>query len=283
MDEILLGSTRRLVGVHAVNTTLRPVRLAYLVDAADAGSALAAVDSSCQIWGETSQILIPCTPDDCPDAFWNLIMERHDPGVFIDVVGAEPAFLEEQEHRHQRRVSRWANPTETMEWHGVLLTSVLQGQIDRAQWERNYSILNLHPLFGHLMALPLAYRLGHRVDRHSSKSALLPPDFGELATLAQRSRAAQPEPIPTAPTAQMRSLRRRLSPQMIEELVARYNAGEDTPTLSREHGISKTGLRQLFLAEGVAFRRQGITPEVADTAVRLYETGLRSPVFGSSQ
>lgn len=72
----------------------------------------------------------------------------------------------------------------------------------------------------------------------------------------------------------MRSLRRRLSPQVIEELVARYNAGEVTPALSREYGISKTGLLQLFQSEGVLLRRQAITSGDAETAVRLYESGL---------
>ncbi len=56
--------------------------------------------------------------------------------------------------------------------------------------------------------------------------------------------------------------------------MARYNAGEETPALSREYGISKSGLRQLLLAEGVSFRRQTITPEDAERAVRLYESDL---------
>lgn len=56
-------------------------------------------------------------------------------------------------------------------------------------------------------------------------------------------------------------------------MVARYNAGEDTPALSREYGVSKTGLRELLLAEGV-MRRQAITPGDAEKAVRLYESGL---------
>lgn len=74
--------------------------------------------------------------------------------------------------------------------------------------------------------------------------------------------------------APVRSLRRRLSPQTIEEIVARYNAGEETPALSREYGISKSGLCQLLQAEGVSFRRQAITPEDAERAVQLYESGL---------
>jgi AraC-like DNA-binding protein len=74
--------------------------------------------------------------------------------------------------------------------------------------------------------------------------------------------------------APVRSLRRRLSPQAIQELVARYNTGEDTPALSQEYGISKTGLGEVLLAEGVAFRRQAITTEDTERAVQLYESGL---------
>lgn len=72
----------------------------------------------------------------------------------------------------------------------------------------------------------------------------------------------------------MRNLRRRLAPQTIAELVARYNAGANTPALSREYGISKTGLLELLHTEGVSLRRRSVTPEVADRAVRLYESGL---------
>jgi AraC-like DNA-binding protein len=72
----------------------------------------------------------------------------------------------------------------------------------------------------------------------------------------------------------MRSLRRRLSPREIKDLVARYTAGEDTPALSREYGISKTGLLQLFQAEGVTLRRRAMTPTDVERAVHLYESGL---------
>lgn len=44
--------------------------------------------------------------------------------------------------------------------------------------------------------------------------------------------------------------------------------------LSREYGVSRSGLRHLLRGEGVALREQGITAEDADKAVRLYESGL---------
>jgi hypothetical protein len=82
---------------------------------------------------------------------------------------------------------------------------------------------------------------------------------------------AAPDKPSSAPA---RSLRRRLAPQAIKELVARYNAGEETPALSREYDISKNGLRQLLLAEGVSLRRQAITLEDVERAVQLYQSGL---------
>lgn len=85
----------------------------------------------------------------------------------------------------------------------------------------------------------------------------------------------QPDTAPSkAGDVAMRSLRRRLAPRVIENLVARYNAGEDTPALSRAYGISKTGLLQLFQAEGVSLRRRAMTPADVERAVQLYERGL---------
>lgn len=113
------------------------------------------------------------------------------------------------------------------------------------------------------------------VDSHSNKSVLAPPTPGELARLAQESREVQTESVPAeTQEASVRSLRRRLSPQQIQELVARYNAGEDTPALSRAYGISRGGLRKLLIAQGVSFRKQPMTSEDAERAVRLYERGL---------
>lgn len=113
------------------------------------------------------------------------------------------------------------------------------------------------------------------VDRHSNKSVLTPPTPGEVAGLARQYRVRQPRSQPVkAQEKAVRSLRRRLSPQQIEELVSRYNAGEDTPALSRAYGISRGGLRKLLLSRGVSFRKQPMTPEDAERAMRLYEHGL---------
>lgn len=101
------------------------------------------------------------------------------------------------------------------------------------------------------------------------------PTAGELVKLAQKSRRMDPalvqvgeQEVPT------RRLRRRLSSQERAELVARYRAGEDTPALSREYGISKCGLLHLLGKEGVTMRKQPMAPPDAKRAVRLYESGM---------
>lgn len=78
------------------------------------------------------------------------------------------------------------------------------------------------------------------------------------------------EPQETA----MRSLRRRFSPQAIKELVKQYTTGETIRALSREYGVSRSGLCLLLRSQGVALREQGIGPEDAENAARLYESGL---------
>jgi hypothetical protein len=119
------------------------------------------------------------------------------------------------------------------------------------------------------------WRVVQPVDRHSNKSALMPPTAGELARLARKSGSINPDSVPAkekeVPT---RTLKRRLSPQERAELVARYSAGEDTPALSREYGISKCGLLHLLRKEGVTMRKQAITPGDAKRAARLYGSGL---------
>ena len=103
----------------------------------------------------------------------------------------------------------------------------------------------------------------------------MPPSPDEVMKLAQMSRRTQHEAIPKGKqAAPHRSLRRRLSPQTIEELVTRYAAGEKILALSRETGISDSGLRQLLLTEGVSLRGHAITVEDAETAVQLYERGM---------
>lgn len=97
-----------------------------------------------------------------------------------------------------------------------------------------------------------------------------------LARLVKKVRASNVESEPSTSNKEYvaRNLRRRLHSKVIFTLVDRYNAGEHTPALAKEHGISMTGLRKLLLNEGVKLRMQSITPEDSDQAVKLYQSGL---------
>jgi AraC-like DNA-binding protein len=115
--------------------------------------------------------------------------------------------------------------------------------------------------------------LVHPKDRYSNISQSPSPD--EIARLAQWSRKLHPEATSKGKqSAPHRRIRRRLSPQVIDELIARYKAGEETPALSREFSISASGLRDLLRAEGVSLRGHTITPEDVKKAVQLYESGM---------
>jgi transposase-like protein len=112
-------------------------------------------------------------------------------------------------------------------------------------------------------------------DGHSNKSRLMPPSPDEIMKLAQLFHRTKFEAIPKGKQViPHRTLRRHLSPETIEELVARYAAGEKILALSREFGISDSGLRELLLAEGVSLRGHAMTVQDAETAVQLHEYGL---------
>jgi hypothetical protein len=86
----------------------------------------------------------------------------------------------------------------------------------------------------------------HPRDGHSNKSQLVPPTAVQLARLAERSRSS-PAVAPPDVSQNLipRSLRRRVTPEMRETLVVRYQAGEPFCALSLEFNISETGLREL--------------------------------------
>lgn len=54
----------------------------------------------------------------------------------------------------------------------------------------------------------------------------------------------------------------------------RYKAGETVKALSREFGVSESGLRDLLLVEDMEIRQSPMIPEDIDRAVQLYEGGL---------
>jgi transposase-like protein len=73
----------------------------------------------------------------------------------------------------------------------------------------------------------------------------------------------------------MRSLRRRLTPEVRQAIISRYAAGESAKALSQEFDISRDGVRRLLEDAGVTIRSQNVvTPKEAERIVQLYVSGL---------
>lgn len=69
-------------------------------------------------------------------------------------------------------------------------------------------------------------------------------------------------------------LSRRLSPEVITEIVDKYEAGITTPALCAEYSLSKGGLLKVLGDRGVEMRRQSLDADQLREAVHLYKTGL---------
>lgn len=197
MSDVLLRATRQLTGAKRVTATVRPWRLAYLVDPTNPDQAVAAIDACCLLWGGPYNVLIPCRSNGEPEGFWRTLLEQHDPDEVIDLVGADPAFLDYQQSLRQRRTSAWTRSTETMLLPGTILPSILRREMDHDRWKHTFYILNLHPLVGHSLALPLAYRLGHLERRPMDHHNLRRPSYLEhrLEDVAQLN-VVDPTSIP---------------------------------------------------------------------------------------
>lgn len=110
----------------------------------------------------------------------------------------------------------------------------------------------------------------------STTSSLLPPNPDELAELAAMARAHNTlhhSDSRNVLKVRVVRMRRRLSPESVSRLVERYEAGENTPVLSQEFGISRSSLCTLLRSEGVALRRRPLDADVRQRAESLYAQG----------
>lgn len=117
------------------------------------------------------------------------------------------------------------------------------------------------------------------VDRHVNKGGdsphLLLPTPAEIERLVEKLRKMNLAPLSEEVSeVNCRSLRRRFTEEEIQELAARYRAGETISSLSRDLAVSRKALRSLLKAEGVSLRRRGMSQADADRAVQLYESGM---------
>lgn len=158
IDRLLLES-RQLDGPRQVGVTVRPVRTAYLVNPSEPSIAVAAIDAACLEWGGAHNFLIPCDAGDTPSKQWLQILDKLDPDVILDLVGASEEFKQRNENK-DRAVRRWEKPTDTIEVAGASIYGPLRLWKGAAQ-QVPMRVPNLEPLAGHSLALPLAFRFGH--------------------------------------------------------------------------------------------------------------------------
>ncbi len=137
------------------------IRIAFLVDPVDPRSALTAVLSCCMTWGGGLQLLLPCEPGGAPDAFWIELLNRHDPDVIVDLVGASVEFAEKQRSRFDRRTRRWNQVTDTLLVVGASVYAPLRRRQRDRLADRPPRTLLVDPLAQHPLALPLAYCWGY--------------------------------------------------------------------------------------------------------------------------
>lgn len=71
-----------------------------------------------------------------------------------------------------------------------------------------------------------------------------------------------------------RRVRRRLSPEVIDQVVERYQTGATAAELGAEHGVSKNGMLKLLREQGVQIRGKSLPIAVVAQAKRLHERGV---------
>ena len=70
-----------------------------------------------------------------------------------------------------------------------------------------------------------------------------------------------------------RPSKRFLAAADVDDIVRRYGASDTTGQIGAVYGISKTRVATVLRDQGIAIRRQGLTEDQIDEAVRLYSAG----------
>lgn len=67
----------------------------------------------------------------------------------------------------------------------------------------------------------------------------------------------------------------RLDEQLIQQLLADYQAGRTGRELAQQYGLARSTVIELLRQHGVAVRYPRVTAEEAAEMVRLYQSGIR--------
>lgn len=89
--------------------------------------------------------------------------------------------------------------------------------------------------------------------------------------LATKSFLARSEPAP----APVRRVSLRLDEQLVQQLLADYQAGRTGRELAEQYSLARSTVIGLLRQHGVAVRYPRVTAEEAAEMVRLYRTGMR--------
>jgi len=76
-------------------------------------------------------------------------------------------------------------------------------------------------------------------------------------------------------------LDQRLDDQIRAEIVNRYRSGESSSAIGAAYGLNKNSVIKVLRDAGVPIRRQSLTVEQIDDAVRLYEAGKSLAKIGT--
>lgn len=105
--------------------------------------------------------------------------------------------------------------------------------------------------------------------RAHSKRSDLRQAFADLQKHLANSAARPRRPAQKPP----RRHNRLLDRATIDELVAKYEAGESSTALVADYGIAKATVLKLLRTNGATIRRQGLTPADVKHAIGLYRDG----------
>ena len=92
-----------------------------------------------------------------------------------------------------------------------------------------------------------------------------------LTMLSRRAFPARSVPAP----APVRRVSLRLDEELVQQLLADYQAGRTGRELAEQYGLARSTVIELLRKHGVAVRYPRVTPEEAAEMVRLHRSGVR--------
>ncbi len=101
---------------------------------------------------------------------------------------------------------------------------------------------------------------------------------GHVHRLIRDVRTSQPC---KSTTPRVHAVHRRLSPDVIQQLIADYQAGTPSTQLMVNYNLGKGTVLRLLREHGVQLRRQRMSPDEIDQALQLYGQGLSIAAVGS--